>query len=385
MRRFFLLLILALAALVSLSAVNEVKIVTVGSHLPTLAKLKMDISRYESAAPFDGATFYIGGSSDVFNPKEFTEAQKGGMREAAKLYGGIAFTKWKYNFLSVLVDQHRPEWFDDCYWENVKKNWVTAAKLAKQLKFVGICLDPEGYGVYPVDSHWKSAWWIKGGKGRDPDRSHTGSEYLEEARKRGRQIGDAIFKEYPEMVLWGYYLWSFNGADLMGAFCNGILEAMPPKARIVDGDEWVGYCAKGEAAYDRMKARNESGCGMLDKKLIVKHRKQGGFAPPFYLDAYAFPEKNDCLHPDIKSVKSRTKYFAENLKAAKRKATGGFIWIYGEKNTWWTPSEEELRGMEKAGKNPTPTWEQALPGIREVLFGGRIGKTAQKRMGGRNK
>lgn len=120
---------------------------------------------------------------------------------------------------------------------------------------------------------------------------------------------------------------------MMGAFCNGLLESMPPKSRLVDGDEWVGYCAKGKSAYERMKARNSSGCGMLDKKLKAKHRQQGGFSPPFYLDAYAFPEKNDCLRPTISQVKSRTKYFAENLKEARRKATGGFVWIYGEKNT----------------------------------------------------
>ena len=71
------------------------------------------------------------------------------------------------------------------------------------------------------------------------------------------------------MVLWSFYFWSFNGADLMGAFCNGLLEAMPPKARLIDGDEWSGYTAQNAAAYERMKERNETGCAQIDDALMA--------------------------------------------------------------------------------------------------------------------
>lgn len=362
-RKTVLILALAACSGAVLAAPADVKIINVGSHFPSLEKLKADIDRYENEAPFDGATFLLGGSSDVFNPQVFTEAQKNEMRREAKIYQSIPFKKWKYNFLSVLIDQHVPQWFDDTYWENVTKNWFMAARIARKLKFVGISFDPEGYGVYPVNSHWKSEWWLKGGKGREPDTKHTEKQYLDEARRRGRQIGEAVFKEYPEMVLWSYYFWSF-GVDMMGAFCNGLMDALPPKARMIDGDEWTGYCAKNAAAYERMQRRSEEGCGYLDKKYRSKQRAQGGFSPPFYVDAYAFPDSNDCLRPTILTVKSRTRYFAENLKEAKQKATGGFIWIYGEKHTWWPPTPSEL----KNGAQPIPSWESDLPGIGKVLF-----------------
>lgn len=340
------------------------KLVSVHSNLPPLADLKENIARYEEQAPFDGITVTMG-VCDVFRDEAFTDGEIARFKDQAKLYAQIRFTQWKYNFLFVLVDQHTPKWFDDTYWDGVVKNWGTAAKFAKQLSMVGICFDPEGYGVYPVQSHWKSDWWLK------KDDKHTAKEYLDVARKRGRQVGEAVGKEFPEIVLWSYYGWSF-GADLMGEFCNGILEVMPSKMKLIDGDEWTGYCAKNEGAYAWMKERNRTGCGMLDKKLVTKHNAQGGFAPSFYLDAYAFPDKCDCLHPHIKNVQSKVKYFADNLKAARRMADGGHIWIYGERNTWWTPSEKQLNELQKAGKQPRPTWEDAVPGIREALFGDRL-------------
>ena len=42
-------------------------------------RVKAVVARYEEAAPFDGATFYIGDSGDVFKSRPFTEAQKDGM------------------------------------------------------------------------------------------------------------------------------------------------------------------------------------------------------------------------------------------------------------------------------------------------------------------
>lgn len=364
MTKKLIMTVVAAFGLGAAEAAGDVKLVSVGSHLPKLEELKANIAKYEEQAPFDGVTFLIGGSSDVFNPEAYSDGQKREMNAAGEVYKSIPFKKWKYNFLSVLIDQHRPLWFDDEYWKNVTENWTAAARLAKSCGMVGISLDPEGYGVYPVESFWKSTSCIEGkgnllnGGGPQPaDPLHSEAQYVAEARKRGQQIGRAIFEAFPEMVLWSYYFWSFNGADLMGAFCNGLLETMPAKARLIDGDEWSGYCAQSPAAYERMKARNETGCGMLDESLKSKHMQQGGFAPSFYMDAYAFPESNDCLQPTIANVEDRVAFFAENLKAAISTTTGGHIWIYGEQLTWW-PSE----GGEVAD------WESLLPGIRDVLF-----------------
>lgn len=387
MRRLSKGVICAAFALASASgafaAAEQARIVSVGSRLPGLAELKKNIAHYEGVAPFDGVMIHVG-LSDVFRAKKFSDGERDRAKANGKLYRQIRFERWKYNFLGVLIDQHRPEWFDDGYWESVAANWGLAAKFARQLGMAGICFDPEGYGVYPVQSHWKSAWWVKGGgklKGggvQPPDERHTVEDYRAVARKRGQQVGEAVFREFPDMVLWGYYLWSFN-ADLMGEFCNGLLEAMPPKARLVDGDEWNGYCAKGEGDYERMERRNKTGGGFLDKKLAAKHMKQGGFAPAFYLDAYAWPEKSGCLTPAIGRAKSKIRFFRDNLKEARRKATGGHVWIYGEKCTWFPPPPDES----PPGARARATWEETMPGIGAALFGDRLASCGRKDRGGR--
>lgn len=199
----------------SAAVMADVKLVNVGSYLPKLDELKTNISKYEQQAPFDGVTFLIGGSSDVFNPEAFTDGQKNEMRAEGEAFKKIPFKQWKYNFLSVLADQHRPLWFDDDYWKNVTANWTAAAQLAKSCGMVGICLDPEGYGVYPVESFWRSESCIEGkgnllnGGGPQPaDPLHSQAQYLAEARKRGKQVGDAIFAASPR--------WS-SGASISGA------------------------------------------------------------------------------------------------------------------------------------------------------------------------
>lgn len=371
----------AAVSLVSSAAPREsVKIVSVGSRIPRISELEENIAHYEQIAPFDGVMLHVG-FSDVFRKTKYSDREVDAAKNLASRYRDIQFKKWKYNFLGVLIDQHKPDWFNDEYWQAVAYNWGLAAKQAKNLKMVGICFDAEGYGVYPVQSHWKSSWWVKGGgklKGggvQPPDPDHTQEQYLQIARKRGRQVGESVFKAYPEIKLWGYYLWSFNGADMMGEFCNGLLEVIPETARLIDGDEWTSYCAKNEAAYVRMEKRNKSGCGMLDKKLASKHHKVGGLAPAFYLDAYAWPDQSGCLTPTIHAAKSKMRFFRDNLKEAKRRASGGHIWIYGEKNTWFTPPPKDLA----KGKNTYQTWEEVLPGITKELFGDRLNDKKKRR------
>ena len=373
----------ACAVALTLSAADSAgrlpKLVMVG-HKPGLEELKEDIDWYETQAPFDGTIFHLG-MSDVFNPNPVSEWEKRSAIANVKLYREIKFKRWTYNFLAVLIDQNKPRWFDDDYWKVVTERWRFAARIAKRAGMVGICFDPEGYGVYPVESYFKPEWWAKGGgklKGggvQPPDPDHTEQDYLVIARKRGRQVGEAVFKEFPDIIWWSYYWWSFNKGRMMGSFCNGLLDVMPPEARLVDGDEWLGYCAKGEAAYDRMIERNKTGCGWLSKRHGAKHRRQGGFSPSFYMDAYAFPDSNDCLTPNVRQVKNRAEYFHENLKHALRKATGGHIWIYGEKNTWVNPPPKKV----KEGAKVLPTWEEAIPGIRKALFGKRLNPPEQKR------
>lgn len=57
----------------------------------------------------------------------------------------------------------------------------------------------------------------------------------------------------------------------------------------------------------------------------------------------------------VQSVKNRAKYFKDNVKYARKAATAGFLWVYGEKGSWWPNLGAEL-------------WETQVPGITDALF-----------------
>lgn len=324
------------------------KLIHAGWVGPTIDELKRNVAQIEREAPFDGLILHMG-VTDVMNaasPMQYDDV----MRRRAAEFKAIPFKKYTDNFLGVMIDQRKINWFSDADWANLVINWSVAARLASTAGFVGLAFDPECYGVYPVASYWKSSYYLA------TDKVHTEEDYIAAARKRGQQVGKKMFQRFPRLKFFGFYLWSFN-ADLLGAFCNGLLDVMPPGAAMIDGDEWRGYCAKNEKAYADMARNQRTGYGMLDPKHIVKYQTQGQLAPSFYIDAYANPE-NGCLQPTIKQVEPAT-LFAENLKHAQR-YSGGYIWIYGEKGTWW----------DKGDANKYMPWTVQLPKFRDTLFSG---------------
>jgi hypothetical protein len=323
------------------------KLIHAGWVTPTINELKRNVTQIEQEAPFDGLILHMG-VTDVMNP-ESPMQYNGAMSRSAEAFKAIPFKQYTDNFLGVMIDQHTINWFSDTEWTNLVVNWGVAARLAAEAGFVGLAFDPECYGVYPVTSYWQSSYYLK------TDKARRAADYLAAARRRGQEVGQAIFGAYPDIKFFSFYFWSM-GADLLGAFCNGLLDVMPPGAAMIDGDEWRGYCAKNEQAYAAMDANLRTGYGMLDPKHTEKHQTQGQLAPAFYLDAYANPE-NGCLHPTIKQVEPAT-LFARNLEHAQR-YSGGYIWIYGEKGTWW----------DKGDANKFKPWTVQLPGFRETLFG----------------
>lgn len=259
-----------LAAAVGAAPSEGVKLVGCGWKQPKLADLKANPKLYEEQAPFDGLIFCFPDGEDVFNPKGFGSPQKAGIAADTAFFKNIKFKRWKFNFLDVMIDQRSPEWFDDAAWKNILDNWKTVAKAAKDAGMVGIRLDSECYGVWPVNSYYKSSYWIKGDAKHPPDLVHDADAFRAKARERGREVGKVIFREFPNMIFFGYYLWSFQ-TELLNEFCNGILEEAPKTAKIADGDEWKGYCAKGEADFKAIAQRSADGYGGVDKSLMSRN------------------------------------------------------------------------------------------------------------------
>ena len=93
------------------------------------------------------------------------------------------------------------------------------------------------------------------------------------ARERGRQIGRAMFGEFPEMRVLSFWFLSLNKSyansddpvavmraegDLWPMFINGLLDVMPPAARLVDGDEHGYWYRTGLFGSSRKAAEGEA-------------------------------------------------------------------------------------------------------------------------------
>lgn len=365
-----------------LAAKEDAKLVYVGWGSPKLHELAENVEWYEQEAPFDGLNIQMG-----LNPVVPREMKYGQFKDKVRTYKKIKFKRFKYNFFHTLIDQFDPRWLDDDAWEIIAANWGVAAKVAKEAGAVGLCFDPECYGVYPVNSYWTSKYYAKGNK-------VVASQYLRAARKRGQQMGAAMFKEFPNIRFWAFYLYSMNG-DLLAELVNGMLDVIPPTAMIIDGDEWRGYCAQFPGRYEKMLDAVQNGYGMADKKHKKKMKKQVLLAPAFYLDAYIRPEASGCLLPTVKR-RDPLALFEDNLKEA-RKVGGEFVWIYGEQGTWWDktrdPKSDEARAARKAakrkkrdrdddkskGKEPPKHWDEQMPGLHKLLFKDALREMAKEK------
>lgn len=149
---------------------------------------------------------------------------------------GLALQQLKYNFALVFND--RPaDLFDD--WSVPLTNWRVFAAECRRAGLVGIAFDNEEYfgawADYPTDCKYPRK---------------TLDEYREQARKRGREVMEAIVSGFPEAVvvtLHGPTLSAAGGPkivyarpdanELWGPFFVGMLEGSGKNSLLCDGGE----------------------------------------------------------------------------------------------------------------------------------------------------
>jgi hypothetical protein len=212
----------------------------------------------------------------------------------------------------------------------------------------GICFDPESYG--DKQYRWK------------PESGPTFKETQEMARRRGAQMMRAITREYPDITVWGLWLFSLNRASvgdagetdalqtdnygLWPAFVNGWLDALPPRARLVDGVEDAYYFRDLNdfaAMYNNLRGVN----GPLLSALLApenrtKYQTQVSVSFGVYLDAYLDPESSRFYLGPLTPGGTRLARLRETLLRALSVADD-YVWLYNEQVKWWpldTPGME---------------------------------------------
>ena len=156
-----------------------------------------------------------------------------------------------------------------------------------------------------------------------------------------------------------------SGGNLWPAFANGILDALPPKAKIVDADEW-GYYHPEKEYFDKMVRLRKVQClGLVAPENREKYKMQTSMGFGLYTDMYINPKMDKSGKPVAfyrpPTDGSRLKTFAPLLQAATD-AADEYVWFWNEKVQWikWNPPPAEK------GVVTEFTLDDLLPGLRDL-------------------
>jgi hypothetical protein len=258
------------------------------------------------------------------------------------------------------------DWFDEEGWQQIVEHWRIAAWLAKQSGCKGILFDPEPYTRPHAQFNYAA----------QPRRDrHSFDQYCEEARRRGRQVMQAVGGEYPEITLFCYFMDSVSatatgeadprrvlatqGYGLYPAFIDGWLDAAGPTMTLVDGCESA-YLYNSQQEYLEAVALMHGACQELvspENRAKYRAQVQAGFG--IYLDAYWNPKDSEWGRWYVDGLGGRrVDRLRANVQTALRLADE-YVWVYGEKFRWWPTPNQGVRRQ---------TWPEALPGCEKALL-----------------
>lgn len=254
---------------------------------------------------------------------------------------------------------------DDAFWASACRKMALFAKIAREGGCRGILIDTEDY------PHVGQFYYIP--KFAKFDFGTT----AELARRRGRELMQAMMAEYPGMTILSTWLLSnqsrgsyqdmYSGpdaawrrrGDLFVPIMRGFVEALSPQATLHDGDEAGYYCeaSRREFFYDFFAIRS-LGMGLMPEDLREKYNRQVRAGFGLYLDSYTLPLNNGWSKGEVDG--SRLKHFELNFKQAME-VTDRYVWLWGEHYdaVAWTNT--------LSASGVYPTWDSALPGVDRFI------------------
>jgi len=348
------------------------KLIQLGWEQPTPQILRANYQMMEATSPFDGITIglrdtvngFVFSDETVFVPKEI---RKEWLKKSLEDYSSCDFRKFKHNFLRVNAVPGDLQWDDDNSWATVANNMGTMAWFAKSGGLEGICFDPESYSGKQFSWNSKSAL------------SFFETQYL--ARKRGRQLMSAMAAEYPDIVIWGLFMFSYGRSSLQTddvyetlkadeyalypAFLNGMFDKLPPKAKMVEGNEDA-YYPKSDLnlhmLYNDSRVKTQA---LVAPENLDKFKSQYSIGMGLYFDMYS---NNPGTRYYIGPTENRTRMerFRDRVTTALD-ITDEYVWIWNEAYKWWDIPYSEDRFNDYVRNNRYKLCEQILPGITKAL------------------
>ena len=252
----------------------------------------------------------------------------------------------------------RLAWQDDEKWTAFAQSMSAVATLAKRWNLPGIVIDPEDYNRKNQYTRFKD----------DGD----WAELKRLARKRGRQMSEAIFTAYPKCRLLAF--WTFSNIeptwfqdpekivrsyyDLRPDFFNGLMDGLSAEGTIHDGDE-MAYLARADRNDFHFHAwrTKEGGRSMVATENMSKYDRQWRVSFGLYPDAHVRPlDRGWRFHREFDDLAPNA-LFSMNVEQAL-KAADDMIWIYWEKGTLIRWKEKKFDCYAKNG-----LWDEQIPGF----------------------
>ena len=269
---------------------------------------------------------------------------------------------FRESFVRSLVQPNRRiAWTDDAGWDVVSNNLRAVTWLAREARFRGIYTDIEDYT--------KQSQFFR----TDDDPPYD--ELRPIVRRRARDVFRGIFEEYPDVTVFMFWILSdapyrhyetdlpgFLRArgDLWPAFVNGILDVIPPTAKLVDGEE---DAYKFEASrHDFLAEYNKLfnwDVQLVEPENRGKYRNQVSVSFGQYLDAYVNGEKESWYMGPVDG--SRLKHFRQNLEEATS-ACDEYVWFWGERGAWIDWGEKLRSDPERLHAAAKNVWNEVIPG-----------------------
>lgn len=226
--------------------------------------------------------------------------------------------KWRKftdNFLPVMLSAEQStiglNWFDDGRWRIVANNFEILARIAAETGVKGLIFDPEhyNYGLFDYNAQRKQL-----------DRPMAA--YQKMARQRGRDVIRTIATHMPEAVILSLYSYTYplshtlpkTPYNLLPAFYDGILEAMPSAATLVDGYESA-YPYKEREQFIAAYRRIQEAVKISKVPDHYRAKVRAGFG--LWLD---YRKRADYFTPEE---------FQRSVGAALE-VSDGYVWIYSE-------------------------------------------------------
>lgn len=350
------------------------KLISTGWDKPDTATLRQNIALMEQR-PFDGVVFEAIGQVDEKTHRNLRYAsvneewKRQWFEQCVEDLRACKFTRFTDNFVLMNANPGSVDWFDDAGWKNIVDHWRIAAWLAREGKVKGILFDPEPYHAPYAQFKYEAQ------AQRD---KHSFNDYYAKARERGREIMRAVAEEYPDLVLFCYFMNSVCGSatgaadprDMLSGlsyglyppFIDGWLDVAPATVTFVDGCESA-YLFNSAAQYLEASVQIKGDCQeFVSLQNRPKYRTQVQVSFGMYLDAYWNPKDSEWGRWYIDGLGgSRTDRLRGNIGTALRVADE-YVWVYGEKFRWWPTTRKGVRDQ---------TWDEALPGITDILQSAR--------------